>query len=394
MQLFQADPADFVILDRNLPDADGLVLLEQIVRESRERGLDSLVVVATAYATVDSAVQALKAGAFDYLPKPIGLSELIVTFRRALDARKLRVRARQLSIRQSAAVGDLVVGSSASMRQVLGMVEKVSEAVDTTVLIQGESGTGKELVANLIHRRTPGRCEQQFVEFNCSALPDSLLEAELFGYERGAFTDARAKKRGLFEAAEGGTLFLDEIGEMHPSTQTKLLKVLEEMTFRRLGGTRDIKVNVRVIAATNKDLAAEVTRGAFRLDLYHRLDVFHLQIPALRERSEDVIPLARHFLAKLSVKLKKPGLTFAPEAEQRLRSHDYAGNVRELRNIIERAVILAARPVIGPECIVLSGPRLPDGARATFFTVDLDANDQVPTWDDVERWYVASVYGS
>jgi len=248
---WQRDPTDFVILDRNLPDIDGVKLLEGLAREARERGIDTLVVMATAYADVASAVQALKLGAFDYLAKPVRLPELIVTFRRALDARRLRSQVRNLADREKAAQGDLVLGESAAIRDVVRMVEKVALSEDTTVLIQGESGTGKELVANLIHQKTPGRCIQPFIEINCASLPDNLLESELFGYEKGAFTDAKAQKRGLFEAADSGTLFLDEIGEMRPSTQAKLLKVLEEMTFRRLGGTRDFKVDVRVIAATN-----------------------------------------------------------------------------------------------------------------------------------------------
>src|SRR5206468_10924822 len=184
---------------------------------------------------------------------------------------------------------------------------------ETTVLVQGESGTGKELIANLIHRRTPGRGELPLVEINCASLPENLLESERFGYERGAFTDAKAQKRGLFEAADGGTLLLDEIGEMQPGLQAKLLKVLEEMSFRRLGGTRDLRVDVRVIAATNKDLAAEVKAGRFRLDLYHRLDVFHLRLPPLRERMDDILPLARHFLSRFAQRLRAQPSRLAPE---------------------------------------------------------------------------------
>jgi len=218
-------------------------------------------------------------------------------------------------------------------------------------------------------------------------LPDNLLESELFGYEKGAFTDAKAQKRGLFEAADHGTLFLDEIGEMPAGTQAKLLKALEEMTFRRLGGTRDLKVDVRVIAATNKDLAAEVKRGAFRLDLYHRLDVFHLRLPPLRERREDIVPLARKFLAMFGSRMKKPKLLLAKETERMLTSYDYPGNVRELRNLIERAVILSSGPTIGSECIVLSGPtRDPDSSD--FFSVKLEESGQPPTLDRLEAQYI------
>ncbi|HEY7373395.1 MAG TPA: sigma-54 dependent transcriptional regulator, partial [Polyangia bacterium] len=252
---WQRDPCDLVILDRHLPDTDGIAVLEVMAREARERGLDTLIVIATAYADVVSAVQALKLGAFDYLSKPLQLPDLVVTMRKALEAKRLRAQVRQLAGRAQAAMGDFVGGPSPAMQKVIDMVDKVAEATDTTVLIQGESGTGKELIADLIARRTPRRCDGAFVEINCATVPENLLESELFGHERGAFTDAKTQKRGLFEEADGGTLFLDEVGEMPMPTQAKLLRVLEEMTFRRLGGTRDLSVDVRVVAATNKELA-------------------------------------------------------------------------------------------------------------------------------------------
>ena len=260
-------------------------------------------------------------------------------------------------------------------------------------MVQGESGTGKEHIADLIHRRTPGRAAGPFVEINCASVPESLLESELFGYERGAFTDAKGTKRGLFEEADGGTLFLDEVGEMPMGTQAKLLKVLEEMTFRRLGGTRDLSVSVRVVAATNKDLAVEVQRGAFRLDLYHRLDVFHLRVPPLRDRREDILPLATHFLARFAARQRKPAARFAPETERLLLGYDYPGNVRELRNLVERAVILSTGAVIEPGAIVISGPSrgAPAGPEASrpFFGVDLGEGGQPPSLDELERAYIA-----
>jgi DNA-binding NtrC family response regulator len=389
---WRAEPQDLVILDRNLPDGDGIRVLEDILRESAERGLDTLVVMATAYADVQSAVSALKLGAFDYLAKPLQLPELVVTVRKALEAKRLRSRVRELAGRADAALGAFVPGTSSAMQSVIEMVDKVAQATATTVLIQGESGTGKQLIANLIHRRTPRRSEQPLVEINCASLPEHLLESELFGYERGAFTDAKAQKRGLFEAADGGTLFLDEIGEMQPGTQAKLLKVLEEMTFRRLGGTRDLRVDVRVIAATNKDLAAEVRRGTFRLDLYHRLDVFHLAVPPLRERREDILPLARHLLEELSRRIRGGGQQprFLPETEALLVAYDYPGNARELRNLIERAIILASGTEITPAHIVLSGAApgstTPSGG---FFAVELDSSGQPPTLEQLERAYIA-----
>jgi DNA-binding NtrC family response regulator len=391
LRAWQREPTDFVILDRNLPDTDGVKVLETLLGEARERGVDTLVVMATAYAEVASAVQALKIGAFDYLAKPVRLPELIVTFRRALEARRLRNQVRHLEGREKAAQGDLALGESAAIREVSQMIDKVALSEDTTVLIQGESGTGKELVANQIHQKTPGRSLQPFIEINCASLPENLLESELFGYEKGAFTDAKAQKRGLFEAADQGTLFLDEIGEMKPGTQAKLLKVLEEMTFRRLGGTRDLKVDVRVIAATNKDLAAEVERGTFRLDLYHRLDVFHLRLPPLRERRDDIVPLARKFVAMFALRMKKQTLAFARETERVLAAYDYPGNVRELKNLIERAVILASGDTIGPEHIVLSGPGRQRDEATGFFSVELDASGQPPTLDRLEALYIAKL---
>jgi two-component system response regulator AtoC len=390
---WQKEPCDLVILDRHLPDMDGVVVLEAIVRESRERGLDTLVLIATAYADVSSAVQALKIGAFDYLSKPLQLPELVVTVRKALEAKRLRAQVRQLTGRARAAMGELVPGDSPAMRHVIEMAHKVAEATDTTVLIQGESGTGKELVADLIHRKTPGRSSEPFVEINCASVPENLLESELFGYERGAFTDAKLQKRGLFEEADRGTLFLDEVGELSAGTQAKLLKVLEEMTFRRLGGTRDLSMNVRLIAATNKDLADAVERGTFRLDLYHRLDVFHIRVPALRDRPEDILPLAEHFLRIFTARMRKPAARFAPDTARMLRGYDYPGNVRELRNLIERAVILSSGETIDPACIVISGPTragAAGGAAAPgFFSAELDAAGQPPSLADLERDYIA-----
>jgi two-component system response regulator AtoC len=389
LRAWQREPCDLVILDRHLPDTDGIAVLEAMTREMRERGLDTLIVIATAYADVASAVQALKLGAFDYLSKPLQLPELVVTVSKALEAKRLRAQVRELAGRAQAAMGDFVPGASAAMRKVIDMVDKVAEATETTVLIQGESGTGKELIADLIARRTPGRKDGPFVEINCASLPETLLESELFGYERGAFTDAKAQKRGLFEAADGGTLLLDEVGEMPMSLQAKLLKVLEELTFRRLGGTRDLSVDVRVVAATNKELADEVKKGTFRLDLYHRLDVFHIRVPPLRARREDVMPLARHFLEKFAARMRKSATRFAPATERLLLAYDYPGNVRELRNVIERAVILSSQEEVGPDCIVLSGSAGAPAVPAAFFSVELDGEGKPPNLGALERAYIA-----
>jgi len=330
----------------------------------------------------------------------------VATVRKALETARLRAQVRALSDKASALVGGFVPGDSAAMRQVLALVDKVAQAVDTTVLIQGESGTGKELIAELIHQRTPRRRDQAFVAFNCASVPDGLVESELFGHERGAFTDARAGKHGRFEEADGGTLFLDEVAELPAGTQAKLLRVLEETTFRRLGGTRDLTVSVRVVAATNKDLAAEVARGTFRLDLYHRLDVFHLRLPPLRERREDIVPLARHFLGIMGARMGKGGLRFTDGAEAILKGYDYPGNVRELRNIVERAVILAGAETIDRDSIVVSPGAMagagPGGTARTvgpaaggapgsgaFFAIDAAPGGTPPSLDELERAYIA-----
>jgi DNA-binding NtrC family response regulator len=391
LQLFLADEPEVVILDRNLPDVDGVQLLERLRAEAaKEGGSDPLIIMATAYADVESAVTALKLGAQDYLTKPLQLPELVVTVQKALETRRLRHQLQTLRGRDQARLADFRPPTSAAMNAILDQVEKVARSPATTVLIQGESGTGKELVATLIHQRTRERVDEPFVEINCASLPEQLLESELFGYERGAFTDAKAQKRGLFEAADRGTLFLDEIGELTPGTQAKLLKVLETMSFRRLGGTRDHKVDVRVVAATNKDLADEVRRGAFRLDLYHRLDVFHLRLPPLRERREDVLPLARFYLEKFALRAGRP-LRFSPEAERILHDYSYPGNVRELRNLVERAVILESSDVVGQSSIVLTGgepPLAAAPASSGFFGVALDASGQPPSLQELERAYI------
>jgi two-component system response regulator AtoC len=347
---------DVVVLDRNLPDADGLTVLARLREEGGEDA--PLVVMATAYGEIENAVQALKAGAVDYLTKPIQLPALVVTLEKALESRRLRRRAAGHSgAARRRLERDFCAGTSAAMRGVLALVEKVAASPDTTVLLEGESGTGKQLVAHLVHVKTPGRRDAPFVELNCAAIPETLLESELFGFERGAFTDAKRAKPGLLEEAEGGTLFLDEVGDMPLATQAKLLKVIETQVFRRLGGTRDLATDVRFLAATHRDLAAEVRAGRFRLDLFHRLDVFRIRIPPLRERTEDVVPLARFFLADLAARAGKAIAGVAPETERRLAAYPFPGNVRELRNVIERAVVLEEGPVLGEASILLRSER-------------------------------------
>jgi two-component system, NtrC family, response regulator AtoC len=384
---------DIIVLDRNLPDIDGLSLLPILRAESISRGEDPVIVMATAYAEVENAVQALKAGAQDYLIKPLHLPDLLLTVGRVLEAKRLRRRVDDLSGQSRRRVERaMCIGESQAMRHVLGLVDKVAASPDTTVLVAGETGTGKELVAHLIHARTQGRSDAAFVELNCAAVPENLLESEIFGHERGAFTDAKAAKRGLLEEADGGTLFLDEIGDMALSTQAKLLKVLETQRFRRLGGIRDIQIDVRFMAATHRDLPAAIETGKFRLDLYHRLDVFQIVLPPLRERAEDILPLARFFLHEYGTRVGKALRTFSPAAEAKLAAYHFPGNVRELRNIIERAVILEISSQVEVEALVLrdgvAEPR-PAGAPAPDpFAASIAERGRPPTLEELERDYL------
>jgi two-component system response regulator AtoC len=377
---------DVVVLDRNLPDADGLQALERLRADLEE---PPLVVMATAYGDVENAVRAVKAGAFDYLSKPVELPALVMAVRQALEARRLQRRTQGFSgaARRGVERG-LCLPVSAAMREVVALAEKVAASPDTTVLVDGESGTGKELIARLVHVKTPGRGQAPFVELNCAAIPETLLESELLGHEKGAFTDAKRAKPGLLEEAEGGTVFLDEIGDMPLATQAKLLKVIETQRFRRLGGTRDLTADVRFLAATHRDLAAAVRDGAFRLDLFHRLDVFRIHVPPLRERREDVLPLAAFFLAGYAARAGTPIRGLAPETERRLLAYPFPGNVRELRNVVERAVILESGPLLSPEAVLLR-PVEPatGGAAAAAAAPDGDP----PTLEQVEREYLESL---
>lgn len=372
-----------VVLDRNLPDADGLAVLARLLAPAE--GEAPLVVMATAYGEVENAVAAMKAGAFDYLAKPIGLPELVLTVGKAAAARRLRRRAEGLSGASRRRLGRAFCpGASAAMREVLALAAKVGVSPDTTVLVTGESGTGKELLAQRVHLETPGRGDAPFVEINCAAIPETLLEAELFGHEKGAFTDAARARAGLLEEAEGGTLFLDEVGDMPLATQAKLLKVLETRTFRRLGGARDLEADVRFVAATHRDLDAAVAEGRFRLDLFHRLDVFRIHVPPLRERRDDVLPLARFFLAELAARAGKAIEGLAPETERRLLAYGFPGNVRELRNVIERAVILEGGRLLSPEAVLLrASPAAPEPAPPPAAAP--------PTLAEVEREYLAAL---
>ncbi|MHB8419599.1 MAG: sigma-54-dependent transcriptional regulator [Myxococcales bacterium] len=392
LERFREQPPDLVVLDRNLPDTDGLSLL---ARFRDAEGTAPLVIMATAYGEVDHAVQALKLGAHDYLTKPLQLPELVHKVSVALQARRLERRVGALSILGATRLArEVHLGDSPPMKRVAELVEAVAQSPETTVLIEGESGTGKQVVANLIHHRTPRRAAEPFVELNAASLPEQFVESELFGHERGAFTDAKSQKRGLLELADQGSLFLDEIGELPQTIQAKLLKVLETSSFRRLGGTADLRVDVRFIAATNRDLDRAVQQGAFRADLFHRLDVFRIRLPPLRERPEDVLPLAEAFTREFAERMGKHLLGLSPEAEAQLRSYPYPGNVRELRNVIERAAILESGERLSAASILLNakspGPAPPPGGLS-LFEGTLERLGRPPTLDEVERDYLARV---
>jgi DNA-binding NtrC family response regulator len=295
--------------------------------------------VMTAYGTVESAVDAMKAGAYDYVLKPFDLEEMEMKVERAIEHRRLLARIEAYDRTEIVPRFENIVGESPQMKDVFRTIEKVARS-NATVLVLGETGVGKELVAEALHRNS-SRADRPFVKMNCAALHESLLESELFGHERGAFTGADRQRTGRFELANEGTLFLDEIGNMTPSTQTKVLRVLQEREFERLGGSRTVKVDVRLVAATNKDLEEAIKRGEFREDLYYRLNVVSVNVPPLRERKEDIIPLASHFIDRFAKELKKDVRGLEPAAVRALKRHIWPGNIRELENTIERAVLMA-----------------------------------------------------
>jgi two-component system response regulator AtoC len=383
---WEREPAELVLLGRRLPDMDGLSLLAKMIAKSKREKIDSLLMMATEPDDIESPVRALKLGAFDYLVKPVRLPELIVAVRRALEMLRLRRKIQRIDKQDPGLDEAWIAAPSAKGRGVLRQIEQVAQAPDTTVLIQGESGTGKDLVAKIIRRLTPGRCEQPFVTIHCGSMNEASLEDELFGHERGAFTNAKTQKRGLLEVADGGTLFFDEIGAMPIGAQAKLLRVVESRAFRRIGGTRDLTVSVRVIASTRKSLAKEVECGGFREDLLHRLDVFPIELPPLRGRVTDISTLADHFLQLFADRMNRPDLSLTDSAKETLYGYDYPGNVRELRNIIERAIILSPEPDIGPGSMLLRG----DTAES-FFHVDLDRSGMPQRYEDVGNAYIDRV---
>ncbi len=360
---FESFRPGIVLLDYNLPGANGLEVL------ARMKALDAKVpvIMVTGRGGVEVAVDAMKAGAAEYLSKPVALGELKLVIRRVMEREQIEGSLTYYQKREAQA-GDLasLIGDAPPMRELRGKIEQILAAERNltdndapAVLILGETGTGKELVARALHY-SGIRALKPFIEINCASIPANLLEAELFGYERGAFTDARERKPGLVEAADGGTLFLDEIGDIDATVQVKLLKLLEEKRVRRLGGIREQQINVRILAATNRNLDAMVSNGTFRADLFYRLRIVQLLVPPLRQRDTDIVKLARHFLAAQGVRYGRRDMHLAPEAEKVLCAHHWPGNVRELRNAIEQAVLLASGTEIGavhfPFCASVAAP--------------------------------------
>jgi two-component system, NtrC family, response regulator AtoC len=327
---------DVVLSDLKMGGSDGM----DVLRTTRAMHPTTAVILMTAFGTVNTAVEAMKIGAFDYVQKPFEIEEMEVKIEKALEMKRLRNELEYLrGTQQDIYDFDRIVGSSAALQKVLDIVKKVAKS-NTTVLIRGETGTGKELIAGAIHHNSL-RTSRNFVKVNCAALQENLLESELFGHEKGAFTGADKQRIGRFEQADGGTLFLDEIGDMSPSTQAKILRVLQEHEFERLGGTRTLRVDVRLIAATNRDLPSMVQAGQFREDLYYRLNVVSIEMPPLRERKDDIVPLANSFIQRFSAELKKRIDGLELDAQKLLMRYNWPGNIRELENAIERAMLLA-----------------------------------------------------
>jgi two-component system response regulator AtoC len=391
LESVRRDPPQILILDLRLPDGSGIELLPRLKALAPELE----VVVITAFGDLSTAVEAMRQGATDFLKKPYEMHEIVLAIERlrAGIARETQLDAFRRGELETF-LKTKIVGGSPAMRRVWDLVAKVAQSEATTVLIEGESGTGKELVARAIHFQS-GRRDAPFLALNCSSFQEPLLENELFGHERGAFTDAREPKRGLVELADEGTLFLDEVGDLPPATQAKLLRFLEDRTFKRVGGAADLSVDLRILAATNRNLDAAVRAGRFRHDLYYRLKVVGIELPPLRDRGEDVVLLAGHFLAFYAEKFQKHFRGLDPEVESVLRAYRWPGNVRELRNLIERIVLLEEDEVLRedhlPEAMVAQVEAVPRVLREAMAARAEGEAGQLPTLAEVEQDHILKV---
>jgi DNA-binding NtrC family response regulator len=371
---------DLVVSDVKMPDLDGLDLL----REVREVQPAPYVITITAFGSIDTAIRAVKLGAFDYVTKPFEIEQLVLVIDKALSEQSLRSEVARLREEVARSVRfENIIGRSRAMQEVFALIRRVA-ASQASVLITGESGTGKELVARALHAHSP-RANRPFVAVNCAAIPETLLESDLFGYKRGAFTDAKADKAGLFVEANGGTIFLDEIGELPLTLQPKLLRALQEREIRPLGGTKSERVDIRLITATNRHLEQRLKEGRFREDLFYRLNVIHIHLPPLRDRAEDVLPLAEHFLTRSAERAGKPLRSFKETAKKLLLAHAWPGNVRELENVVERAVALAEGDIVTPEDLP---PALRERKSQDRLT---SALMQGLTLEELERQYIQRV---
>ncbi|MBI2375050.1 MAG: sigma-54-dependent Fis family transcriptional regulator [Deltaproteobacteria bacterium] len=408
LELFGQNEVDLVITDLKMDGLDGIGVLRAV----KERAPDVAVIVMTAFGTIETAVEAMKLGAFDFITKPFSTSAVRMKIEHALEWRSLKEQNERLAQmeemhrrdRDRAVVGlpgdaradttepgvafQGMVAASAVMSDLFGKIKKVA-ASDTNVLVTGESGTGKELVADALHRLSR-RASGPFIKVNCTAITESLLESELFGHEKGAFTGAIKKKLGRFELAHGGTIFLDEIGEISAAMQMKLLRVLQERTFERVGGEKQVSVDVRVVSATNRNLKTEVEAGRFREDLFYRLHIVPLHLPPLRERTDDIVPLARHFVSKLRARTNSDVAGLSSEAEAKLRAYHFPGNVRELENIVEQALVFATPPTIEASDL----PAQVSGAEASESTFSLDVSNMGldEFLENAERQMILSAY--
>jgi two-component system response regulator AtoC len=386
LEIIEKYKPHLILLDLMLPGISGIEVLKRVKEMERE----TIVIMMTAYEILEKAVEAMKIGAYDYLLKPFKINELKATIRRALETLSLRIRVQDhLDSEKGRYYFGKIAAESRNMKELLEMARRVAASDKTTVLLQGESGTGKELLAKAIHYHSP-RAEKPIVEINCAAIPENLLESELFGYEAGAFTDAKKRKIGLLEKGDEGTVFFDEIGDMSLNLQAKLLRVLEEGSFTRLGAEKQIRVNIRVLAATNQDLAKAVEKGEFRSDLFYRLNVVPIFVPPLRDRKEDIVPLALSFMEEFNHELRRTYKGLSQEAATAMMEYPWPGNVRELKNIIERIMALSA----GDEILLSHLPleiREYEKTTASPVLDELTFEGPFPTLEEIEQKYIEKI---